>query len=521
MRRVRREPDPRVADFKADDGLGFRLSFGGHPNDNFTVLREFDGVPHQIDQHLAKPPRVTLQRRRHILSKEQSHPQSLALGIAGQDLQDPFRRLAQVEFEVIERQFSRLDLGEIQNVGDDAHQELSALRDRLDTFSLFGGQRRVLKQMSHADHSVHGRPDLMAHVGHKLRLQPGRFQGRIERLGELDLVSFPFGDIARDSQIAGQISGGVAQGRHRKQHGKPGAVFAKIGPLILIDLAEFGLCDEGLKARLNFATQFPRQRRRTGRDLPSIMKNRGRLPDDLDRRIPQPPLRRVIESPDHPVRVGRNDRVVRPVEDRFLEQQTVLQRLLHLPLTRDLPAQLQLGDDLSSQAEQRRPLSFRQLAGDTVDDAKGSEDIALGGQEWSAGIETNLRTSGDEGIGRKPAIERRVGHHEKLLLQDGVRAERQLPGRLRSLQTHLRFEPLTIGIDQRDQGDRHVANRQGEKGDVVETFLGRRIEDFVLAERGQAGRFVGRKGRAAPAQTSDFGKSGVTGRGRRCERRPF
>ena len=52
-----------------------------------------------------------------------------------------------------------------------------------------------------------------------------------------------------------------------------------------------------------------------------------------------------------------------------------------------------------------------------------------------------------------------------------------------------RLEPLTLGIDERDERDRHVERHCGQPGKAVEPRFGRRIENLQLSERFQAGLF--------------------------------
>ena len=63
-----------------------------------------------------------------------------------------------------------LDLGEVEDVVDDFEQGVAARADGLEILALFGLQRRVEHQAAEADHGVHRRTDLVAHVGQELAL---------------------------------------------------------------------------------------------------------------------------------------------------------------------------------------------------------------------------------------------------------------------------------------------------------------------------------------------------------------
>ena len=61
-----------------------------------------------------------------------------------------------------------LDLGEIEDVVDEAKQGVGRRLHHAEVFALLGVERRVEGQLGHADDAVHGRADLVAHVGQEL-----------------------------------------------------------------------------------------------------------------------------------------------------------------------------------------------------------------------------------------------------------------------------------------------------------------------------------------------------------------
>ncbi len=79
---------------------------------------------------------------------------------------------AQAERLVVERQLAGLHLGEIENVVEQRQQRLGTAHRRLGKPPLLVVQRGVEQQAGHADHAVHRRPDLVAHVGQELALGP-------------------------------------------------------------------------------------------------------------------------------------------------------------------------------------------------------------------------------------------------------------------------------------------------------------------------------------------------------------
>ncbi|NEU14258.1 hypothetical protein G3T14_19310 [Methylobacterium sp. BTF04] len=67
-------------------------------------------------------------------------------------------------------------------------------------------------------------------------------------------------------------------------------------------------------------------------------------------------------------------------------------------------------------------------------------------------------------------------------------ANRRVQVGLASREADARNEPLTFTGDEADECDRGVADVAGEQDDVVETLLGRGVEDILVIERRETGR---------------------------------
>ena len=93
------------------------------------------------------------------------------------DVDQPYRQL-------LDLHFTRLDLGEIENVIDDFQQGKRRFADQIDHFQLVVPEAGLAQHVDHANHAVHGRANLVAHIGEKdrfsvvgpVRLLPGLFQ---------------------------------------------------------------------------------------------------------------------------------------------------------------------------------------------------------------------------------------------------------------------------------------------------------------------------------------------------------
>ena len=104
--------------------------------------------------------------------------------------------------------------------------------DRLGVFLLSGREVGVEEQVRHADDAVHGRANLVAHVGEEFRFEPHRFQRRIARLFELrgDLVAL--GDVTTDADHADNLAAPIAVRRPGRQIGPLHAGFGRDHQLV-------------------------------------------------------------------------------------------------------------------------------------------------------------------------------------------------------------------------------------------------------------------------------------------------
>ena len=91
--------------------------------------------------------------------------------------------LARIELHRIERQLARLDLREVEHVVDHRQQRIRRSPQRRQILALLRRQRRVERELRHAEHAVHRRADLVAHVREELALRAARLLRA--RLGEL------------------------------------------------------------------------------------------------------------------------------------------------------------------------------------------------------------------------------------------------------------------------------------------------------------------------------------------------
>jgi hypothetical protein len=158
----------------------------------------------------------------------------------------------------------------------------------------------------------------------------------------------------------------------------------------------------------------------------------------------------------------------------------------------DGPVQLDrrqfVGDD-GGQVAQRGLVLGSELARPAVHHAERAEPAAIRRGQWHAGVETDHRLAGDQRIVQEARIDRGVLDHHHAVLADRMAAEIAETVGLRDIKAMARLEPLAVGIDQADQGDRDVEQAGGKTRDTVETLLGRRVEDVQAEQHLQALRF--------------------------------
>ena len=92
------------------------------------------------------------------------HLQAFFLGALCQAVGHILDRVAQVKVDRLQFKFACLDLGEVQDVVKQRQQNLGALKGNVYKIALLIIKRRIQGQFQHADHAIHGCPDLMAHI---------------------------------------------------------------------------------------------------------------------------------------------------------------------------------------------------------------------------------------------------------------------------------------------------------------------------------------------------------------------
>ena len=159
-----------------------------------------------------------------------------------------------------------------------------------------------------------------------------------------------------------------------------------------------------------------------------------------------------------------------------------------------VPAQLQLRHHAAAQRAQRRALLGGQAPGHPIHHAERAEGLAIGGDQRRTGVEAHLRAGHHEFAAGEARVRRGIRHFQQDVgVQDRLRAKRAVTRGLGGIHPDSRLEPLTPFVHQRDHRGRHLADVRGQHGQVVESFLGRRIEHLVGAQGFEPFSLVGRQ----------------------------
>ncbi len=108
---------------------------------------------------------------------------------------DVFQHFFQTKIGILHIQLAGLDLGEIQNVVNDADEGLGGRLCFRDVVTLLGCQVRLQREMGHAENRIHRRADLVTGVGKEFRFRLCSRFGYFFGSDEFRLQSLAFRNI--------------------------------------------------------------------------------------------------------------------------------------------------------------------------------------------------------------------------------------------------------------------------------------------------------------------------------------
>ncbi len=121
-----------------------------------------------------------------------------------------------------------------------------------------------------------------------------------------------------------------------------------------------------------------------------------------------------------------------------------------------------------------------------VDDAERPQVVAVGGRQRHPGVELQSDLAGHERVGQGPRVPGGVRHQPRTILEDRRGAQARVPVDLVGFEPVVGLEPDPVGVDDADDGDRHVEQARRQRCDPLERPVGRTVEHVVPANGGQA-----------------------------------
>ena len=205
--RGRVEADPGVADLHPHQRPRRRAAGEVDGDDDLSLGGELDRVGDQVEQDLADPARVAAEQGRDVGGDVGQQVEPVRAGVEGGRLRHVVDHLGQRERHGLQLDPAGLDLGEVQDVVDQAQQGPAGGLDTARVLPLPVVEVGRQEQLGQPGHPVHRGPDLVAHGGQEGRLGAGGVLGRVPGGGEV---------ARRRAPAAGA---GRASGRRR---GRPG-----------------------------------------------------------------------------------------------------------------------------------------------------------------------------------------------------------------------------------------------------------------------------------------------------------
>ncbi len=179
---VRGDPDARVHDREPDHVGGVREGLAGElatrrrlgdPEDDSARLGELERVREQVLQDLLEPLLVGVDRRQRALGEVELERQPLLGGHRHERPLETGELLGHRHLGGVHVHLPGLDLGEIEDVVDQAEQLGACIVDRVRKLDLLGGQVPVdvvAEQLRQDQQRVERRPQLVRHVREELGL---------------------------------------------------------------------------------------------------------------------------------------------------------------------------------------------------------------------------------------------------------------------------------------------------------------------------------------------------------------
>ena len=212
----RRDADPGVGDGQAQAPAVAVVAEVSQRDDDVAALGELDRVADQVGQDLPQAAGVAVAAGVEPGRDVAHQLEPATVGRQPEQLDGVLDHGPDIELELLELQPSGLDLGEVEDVVDHGEQALRRGPHRGREVALPRQQIGREQQLGQAEHAVHRRPDLVAHVGQELGLGAAGGVGGVA--GRDQLVVGAGDPLERGRQRAGALADlGLERGRGLEQ----------------------------------------------------------------------------------------------------------------------------------------------------------------------------------------------------------------------------------------------------------------------------------------------------------------
>jgi hypothetical protein len=195
-----RDADSRVVDHEEHPG---RVVSGkrqqGNVHAHASLGGELDGVAHEVEENLAQPDLVAEQGLRKPFVQDEFDLQSFLAGGQTLEFENGLTQVVQGEQFAAEREASRFDAGDVQQVRKQPQETVGRLGCGLGVVVLLRLQVGNFQELEHAQHAVEGRPDFVAHVRQEFGLGPAGGFGLLLGLEQGLLGQLAGGQVVEDA----------------------------------------------------------------------------------------------------------------------------------------------------------------------------------------------------------------------------------------------------------------------------------------------------------------------------------
>ena len=195
------------------------------PCDNAALQGELHGIAQQVEQGLAQAQRIG-RGPSQVCGRLDAQTQTFRVGLRAKHVDDAAQQLGRIHRLGRQLQLASLDLREVDDVVQQLRQHLAAAQGLVQQTSAVVCQLLGLQEMQHAQHPVHRRADLVAHVGEELALGLGGAERGVAGGDQ-------FGDVLTDANDVVGVGAGPA-------HPAPGAVHVSpfLGRRVLVAIVD-------------------------------------------------------------------------------------------------------------------------------------------------------------------------------------------------------------------------------------------------------------------------------------------